>query len=331
MFELVEQVSISDSYSTSDSQYGLRSHKIRLNTYEGSGKYIAIKDIRTSNGFVLVDNVSVTQLPACLEPTNVDVDGGMNAVVTWEGDADDYDIAFSDDNTVDPDEAIVGSTTEGALSFNLGEAVTLTEGDYFVWVRAKCGETDGNSPWVGPFDLHVGYCIPAPTNVDGDGITNVTFGKDDDVVNIDTPTAAYTDYTSEIGGLQAGVASTIAITTGTGSYPYAFVIWVDLDNSLTFDDDEMLYVGQATSGDGTLNATITIPADQALGDYRMRIYGADMALTVISATRPPLLPTHVLIIIMLPATTTPCVCSKHQIACLQAIWMPTTSLQNQPT
>ncbi|MCR4827176.1 MAG: T9SS type A sorting domain-containing protein, partial [Bacteroidales bacterium] len=75
--------------------------------------------------------------------------------------------------------------------------------------------------------------------------------------------------------VQAGVESTIAITTSTGNYPYTFVIWVDFDNSLSFEDSEIVYIGKASSGAGTHNATITVPADQALGDYRMRIYGAD--------------------------------------------------------
>ena len=82
-----------------------------------------------------------------------------------------------------------------------------------------------------------------------------------------------------VGAVQAGVESTIAITTGTGSYPYTFVIWVDLDNSLSFEDSEILHIGKASAGNGTYNATITIPATQPLGDYRMRIYGADSYFT----------------------------------------------------
>ena len=276
-FELIEEVDITDGFST----FG--SHTVMLNSYTGNGQYIAIKDIYTQSGYVLVDNIEVTELPSCLVPTNLTVEGGKNAVVAWEGNAESFDIAYSTDNTADPDDNIIDNTSEN--TFNLGEAVNLTEGDYYVWVRANCG-TDGYSEWTSPFSFHVGYCTPNPTSHDGSGITGVSFGMGDYVVTNGDGTASlpasapyYGDYTSMIGAVQAGVESTIAITTGTGSYPYTFVIWVDLDNSLSFEDSEVLYVGKATSGNGTLDATITIPATQTLGDYRMRIYGADSYFT----------------------------------------------------
>ncbi|MBO7493968.1 MAG: fibronectin type III domain-containing protein [Bacteroidales bacterium] len=276
-FELIEEVDITDGFST----FG--THNVWFNSYTGNGRYIAIRDIYTQSGYVLVDNIEVTELPACLQPTNLTVEGGKNAVVTWEGDAESFDIAYSDDNTVDPADNIVDNTTEN--TFNLGEAVDLTEGDYYVWVRANCG-TDGYSEWTAPVSFHVGYCTPNPTSHDGKGITGVSFGMGDYVVtngdgsaSVPASSPYYGDYTSLIGAVQAGVESTIAITTGTNSYPYTFVIWVDLDNSMSFEDNDILYIGKASAGNGTLNATITIPATQATGDYRMRIYGADSYFT----------------------------------------------------
>jgi hypothetical protein len=276
-FTLIEEVAITVSYSS----FG--TYNVWFNSYTGNGRYIAIRDIYTQSGYVLVDNIEVTELPACLQPTNLTVGGGKNAVVTWEGDAESFDIAYSTDNTVDPAEHLVGETTEN--TFNLGEAVNLTEGDYYVWVRANCG-TDGYSEWTDPASFHVGFCTPNPTSHDGKGITGVSFGTGDYVVTNGDGTASlpasapyYGDYTSMIGAVQAGVESTIAITTGTNSYPYTFVIWVDLDNNMSFEDNDIVYIGKASAGNGTLNATITIPATQATGDYRMRIYGADSYFT----------------------------------------------------
>jgi len=272
-FTLIEEVNITVGYPS----FG--TYNVWFNSYTGSGRYIAIRDIYTETGYVFVDNIEVTELPACLPPTNLTVRGGKNAVVTWAGNAESFDIAYSEDNTVDPADNIVDNTTGN--TFNLGEAVNLTEGDYYVWVRANCG-TDGYSDWTSPFSFHVGYCTPNPTSHDVNGITGVSFGTGDYVVtngdgSASLPASApyYGDYTSMIGAVQAGVESTIAITTGTGSFPYTFVIWVDLDNSMSFEDNDILYIGKASSGNGTLNATITIPATQATGDYRMRIYGAD--------------------------------------------------------
>ena len=274
-FTLIEEVDITDGYST----YG--SHTVMFNKYTGTGRYIAIQDIHTQSGYVLVDNVAVTALPSCIPPTNLNITGGANAVLTWEGSAESFDIACSQNSNDEPDDVIVGNNVT-ANTFNLSSYVSV--GENFIWVRANCSATE-HSDWVAT-SLNLNYCTPNPTSHDGSGITGVSFGTGDYVVtngdgSASLPASApyYGDYTSMIGAVQAGVESTIAITTGTGSYPYTFVIWVDLDNSLSFEDNEIVYIGKASSGNGTLNATITIPATQATGDYRMRIYGADSYFT----------------------------------------------------
>ena len=267
-FVEVEQITLTSS---------LASYTVRLNTYSGNGQYIALKHAGTStSSYIFVGNIEVTELPACLTPTNLTVTGAKNAVISWEGEGS-FEIALSLDPEVAPGDAIV-ATEITANEYDL--STLTTEGMHYVYVRNNCGEA-GYSEWVGT-SFDVNYCTPNPTSHDGSGITGVSFGTGDYVVtngdgSASLPASApyYGDYTSMIGAVQAGVESTIAITTGTGSYPYTFVIWVDLDNSMSFEDSEILYIGKAASGSGTLNATITIPATQTLGDYRMRIYGAD--------------------------------------------------------
>ena len=245
-----------------------------------AGASIAFKYVPGTYGYIFIDDVTIDVRPACVRPSNLNVtNNGRNSVVTWTSEAGSFDIAYSDDNTAAPANNIIAHPTEN--TFNFGTVVNLTEGDYYVWVRTNCG-SNGYSDWTGPASFHVGYCTPNPTSHDGSGITGVSFGTGTDVVtngdgSASLPASApyYGDYTSMIGAVQAGVESTIAITTGTGNYPYTFVIWVDLDNSMSFEDSEILYIGKASSGSGTHNATITIPGSQALGDYRMRIYGAD--------------------------------------------------------
>jgi hypothetical protein len=53
---------------------------------------------------------------------------------------------------------------------------------YYYWVRTDCGGGEV-SAWVGPQPFFTGYCPPAPTLVDGTGITNVTFGLNNVVNN----------------------------------------------------------------------------------------------------------------------------------------------------
>ena len=222
--------------------------------------------------------ISFTTTVACPAPTSLTGEANeFDATITWESFASEWQVAYSTDNTADPDENIDGTATSTTYT-----KTGLPLGDHYFWVRAICGGEDGNSTWAGPVSVHIGYCVPNPTSHDGSGITGVTFGMGSNVVEngdgtTSLPASApyYGDYSSMIGAVQAGVESTISITTATGSYPYTFVIWVDLDNSMSFEDSEVLYVGKAASGDGTHTATITIPATQATGDYRMRIYGAD--------------------------------------------------------
>ena len=228
----------------------------------------------SGDAYIYLDDVAIVEAPSCQKPTELAVTAnGLTATLTWESEVGEYEVAYSTDNTANPDENIADTATDETYTMN-----GLALGDHYFWVRANCG-SDGYSEWVGPVSVHIGYCVPNPTSHDGSGITGVSFGMGDYVVenggegtSIPASTPYYGDYSNMIGAVQAGVESTIAITTSTGSYPYTFVIWVDFDNSLSFEDSEVVYVGKASSGAGTFEATITVPATQATGDYRMRIY-----------------------------------------------------------
>ena len=132
------------------------------------------------------------------------------------------------------------------------------------------------------------YCTPNPTSVDGNGITSLTFGTGDYVVNnsnssgLPSSVPYYGDYTSMVGGYEAGETATVTITYSTGSstvYSYGTLIWVDWNKNYTFEDSEIVYTGTSAQGSGgtpqVLTATFTIPATQTADDYRMRIAGAD--------------------------------------------------------
>ncbi len=247
----------------------------------GEGNYVAImieaaNADRTSNS-VYVDDIVIAEAPTCLKPTDLEVTANaLTATLTWVSEVGAYEIAHAMEATANPDESIVGTATEATYTMN-----DLALGDHYFWVRANCGGSNGNSQWVGPVSVHIGYCAPAPASVDGSGISNVTFGMGDYIVNnnttMGTSVATYLDFTNLTGALQAGVESTIAITYATG-YTYGTIIWVDFDNSLSFEESEIIYMGTSTNTNPTtLNATVTIPATTTTGNYVMRIGGTDSA------------------------------------------------------
>ena len=208
----------------------------------------------------------------CVKPGLFSISSELRtATLTWLSKASQWQVAHATSATDDPSLNIVGTVDVMTYTFN-----DLTLGDHYFWVRSYCGSSE-QSEWVGPISTSVGYCTPAPTSTDGQGISNVTFGKNNLIVNNDTPKAGYLDCTDQIGEVKAGYDAKIAITYATG-YSYGTIIWVDLDNDLVFEESEILYKGQSGATEPTtLNAFIYIPPTQPLGDYYMRIGGADDA------------------------------------------------------
>ena len=145
------------------------------------------------------------------------------------------------------------------------------ETNYSFGLMADCSATDHSD--MATVSIFTGYCIPTPTSVDGSGITSVSFGG---MTNTTHPTSAgYANYSSMSGSVPAGTAASVDITYATG-YTYGTIIWVDWNNNMLFEGNEVVYVGESSSSNPTtLTATFDIPATQTLGNYRMRILGAD--------------------------------------------------------
>lgn len=116
-----------------------------------------------------------------------------------------------------------------------------------------------------------GYCTPAPTSVDGDGITNVTFST---VNNTTTAEATnYGDYSTMIGDVQQTATVPISITFTTAPYSYDATIWIDWNDDLDFADaGEEVFTGSSSS---TLSGSFLVPITAVLGHHRMRIGGQD--------------------------------------------------------
>ena len=134
------------------------------------------------------------------------------------------------------------------------------------------------SIYGGSFDVTVtyspNYCTPAPSSVDGSGITNVSAGTIDNATGSES--GNYANYSAQSTDVDQGTNLDVDITYSTG-YTYVTKIWVDWNNDFDFDDaGEEVYSGTSNANNPTtLAASFTVPADASVGSHRMRIGGTD--------------------------------------------------------
>src|SRR5690606_11966557 len=99
----------------------------------------------------------------------------------------------------------------------------LTNSSYDFYVEDSCS-VGQVSFWSGPATASLGYCLPAPISVDGNGITNVSVGS------INNPTGVepnnYGDYSYLVADVNRGTSVNVDITFSTG-WTYETEIWVD--------------------------------------------------------------------------------------------------------
>ena len=245
--------------------------------------YVKVRSVcGTSDYSEWTSNISFTTLVSCPVPTALTCTGitATTATLSWTAGASEGEWNLRYKAAADADWSVENDVTSPYTITGL-----TAETDYEVQVQAVCG-VDDLSAWTSSAHVYTGYCQPAPTSRDGKGITGVSFGIGDDVVNnsndngLPEATPYYGNYANLVGAVMAGVEATVNITYytsgGYSSYGYGTIIWIDLNNNLIFDGDEVVYVGEsAAESPTTLAATFTLPASTPTGDYRMRIAAAD--------------------------------------------------------
>ena len=233
-----------------------------------SAPYIALMLMRNS-GHLYIDDLTVETLPSCVEPASLDVEtNATSATVSWFGVADSYTLSLYNNGTEVGSPVTVTSTEYTYTNLTVGQ-------DYTVHVVSNCG-SDVSA--VSSTSFHIGYCSPNPTSVDNSGITNVSFGGMTNTTSHPSSAPYFMDNTTMAGSIPAGTTADIDITVATG-YSYGFVIWVDWDNSMSFDGNEVVYVGQTTNANPyQFTASFALPATTPVGNYRMRIAAADNLL-----------------------------------------------------
>ncbi|MBK6884760.1 MAG: hypothetical protein IPH05_17855 [Flavobacteriales bacterium] len=139
------------------------------------------------------------------------------------------------------------------------------------YATVDCGGNVGTSNVL---QVDMIYCTPAPTSVDGTGITRVVYST------VDNPTGAevgnYGNYSAMVGDITQGTTANVDITYSAGA-TYDTKIWVDWNDDKDFDDvGENVYTGVSLAASPTtLNASFAVGMNP-LGNHRMRIGGRDL-------------------------------------------------------
>lgn len=240
-----------------------------------------------SDIYYYFDEVSVSEGPAptCAAPLLITASAtaGTTATATWTAPAiapaNGYEYYYST-SSVAPVAGTAPSGTVGAGVTTASLTGLIANTNYNVWVRSVCSATDKSS-WTGQAIFFTGYCTPAPEDVDGEGITNVTIGT----INNSTGFEAgnYGNFAAQSTNVAAGSTVNFSIQYSTG-YEYATKIWVDWNNDLDFTDaGEMVYSGISNDNEPTtLTGSFTVPASATPGNHRLRIGGADDILAAVT-------------------------------------------------
>ena len=253
-------------YTLTSYTYGSNLVKIRFRAESGGSG----SDYYGDNA---LDDITIKETPSCLEPTAL---GGMvtsatTATVYWSSSASSFQFQY------DTTGFMPGTGTLTLMSNDTASLTNLAGNtNYDFYVRSICAPGD-TSTWAGPFSFFTGYCTPAPSSVDNQGITNVTMG------GINNTTVAepgnYGDYTSLVANGTQGATLPIDVTLATG-YTYDLWVWIDWNDDLDFNDpNEEYYLGTSTnSNPTTFNGSIAIPTTASVGHHRFRLGGADNGL-----------------------------------------------------
>jgi hypothetical protein len=135
---------------------------VLLNTYTGSGTYIAIKMAAATTGTnheVLIDDITVQDIPTCLEPSYLAATDitAHTATLSWingEEGQDAWQICLNDDET-----NLINANSNPFTLTGLNGKTTYT-----AKVRAYCSVTD-QSEWSDPVSFTTVIACPVPTGL----------------------------------------------------------------------------------------------------------------------------------------------------------------------
>ena len=248
-------------------------------TYYFAVKALSYTTAPSNLGF---DDFSLALTPNCQTPNSLTatltsgttasvsfVDPNTPAVGNYE-----YFLSAANDATA-PTAATTATGTATASPFTVSGLTTPDT--FYVYVRAVCDPGVLSSAWSAPVMIVANYCTPAPTSVDGSGITNVNVNNGAINNTTTAETGNYGNYSNLVADAQQYSTVTVNITYATLTYDYQTKIWIDWNDDYDFNDagEEVYYGTSGTTSPNTLNASFLVPLNAPLGQHRMRIGGLD--------------------------------------------------------
>ncbi|NIF04136.1 T9SS type A sorting domain-containing protein [Chryseobacterium sp. Tr-659] len=249
-----------------------------VNIPAGTDLQLAFKHgLGGSSRSIYIDNITVQDIPSCLEPTAVvSSNVTMNAAtIGWTAPAsvpaNGYEVYYSTNSTA-PDASTVLNAANSVTSSTTSAPLSTLSSDsnYYVWVRSVCSASD-KSIWSELATFRTGYCLPSST---AQNSWLSSFSSTGALIDM-----AYTSGSSVTGGYQNLIATNNRITNAPGvNTPISFTaggptcgiaVWVDWNNNLTFEASERMFA--TSTYITTTTGSITAPAGTPVGNYRMRV------------------------------------------------------------
>lgn len=121
------------------------------------------------------------------------------------------------------------------------------------------------------------YCVPSPSFVDADGITNVNINNGSVNNTTGAESGNYGNYTTLVANTNQGANMPLSITFSTQTagttYAYNTKVWIDFNDDFDFDDagEEVFSGVSGTVSPNTLTTTINIASNAQAGTHVMRI------------------------------------------------------------
>ncbi|MES2811985.1 MAG: GEVED domain-containing protein [Bacteroidota bacterium] len=175
--------------------------------------------------------------------------------------------------------SVPGSITANVAtnSYTVGALTASTTYYWRVVAKNACGNAVTSATFTfttAAIPCASAYCVPAPTSVDGTGITNVTMGSINN--NSGAEAGNYGNYSAQTTTVMQGETVPFSIRFQTG-FTYDTYIWVDWNNDGDFTDTgELVYTGASNTASPTiLSGTFLVPSTATLGNHRLRIGGMD--------------------------------------------------------